>query len=190
VRVLGPSNEEAMVWLFLRGELDSERYGSRIRGVIDERLLLEPDLDDVRQNALRRAALTTVRGYESREGLFHGFPDDVRWTWAELSPEEVLEVRYIEYDYWVELSAGSRRPSDAAEQIRAGVDVFRVPSAEFLADVGADAPPLIVVGDGSRLVVLEGHTRLTRYALRPDVLPPALKVRLGRSSRIAEWACW
>jgi len=54
-----------------------------------------------------------------------------------------------------------------------------VPSSEFLADVGADAPPLIVVGNGERLVVLEGHTRLTRYALQPDALPPALNVLLG-----------
>ena len=178
-----------MVWLFLRGELDSERYGPRIRRTIDERLLLEPDLADATENGLRRAALTTVRGYESREGLFHGFPDDLLWTWAELEPDEVLEVLYIEYDYWVELSRGSRKPSDAAEQIRAGVDVFRVPSAEFLADVGADAPPMILVGDGTRHLVLEGHTRLTRYALQPDALPPALKVLLGRSQRIAEWAC-
>ena len=179
-----------MVWLFLRGELDSERYGPRIRRTIDERALLEPDLENKGENALRRAALTTVRGYESREGLFHGFPHDVLWSWAELDPDEVLEIRYIDYDYWVELSRGSRRPTDAAEQIRAGVDVFRVPSVEFLADVGADAPPMIVVGDEVRLVVLEGHTRLTRYALQPEALPSALKVHLGRSPRIAEWACW
>jgi hypothetical protein len=51
-----------------------------------------------------------------------------------------------------------------------------VPSADFLVDVGGDAPPLIVVGDDERLVVLEGHTRLTRYALQPDALPPALTV--------------
>jgi hypothetical protein len=114
----------------------------------------------------------------------------VLWSWAALDPDEVLAIRYIDYDYWVELSRGSRSPSDAAERIRAGVDVFRVPSAEFLVDVGADAPPLIVVGDDERLVVLEGHTRLTRYALQPDALPPALTVLLGRSPRIAEWACW
>jgi len=45
-----------MLWLFLRGELDSERYGPRIRRTIDERILLEPDLDNEAENALRRAA--------------------------------------------------------------------------------------------------------------------------------------
>jgi hypothetical protein len=41
-----------------------------------------------------------------------------------------------------------------------------------------------------KLVVLEGHVRLTALALRPDLLPPELEVLLGRSLRIAEWACW
>jgi hypothetical protein len=62
VRVLRPSNEDEMVWVFLRGELDSNRFGPRLRATIDERLLLEPDLGDDAENALRRAALTTLRG--------------------------------------------------------------------------------------------------------------------------------
>ena len=103
-----------MVAVFLRGELDSERFGPRLRATIDERLLLEPNLEDEAQNANRRAALTKLRGYESREGLFHGFPHDLRWGRAALTPDEVLAVRYIEYDYWVELSGGThvRRTGD------------------------------------------------------------------------------
>jgi hypothetical protein len=184
-----------MVAVFLRGELGSDRFGPGVRAAIDERLLLEPDLEDESENALRRAALTALRGYESRAGLFHGFPDDLRWERAALTPEEVLAIRYIEYDYWVELSGGSRLPLDAAARIRAGIDVFRVSSGAFV--VIADAldemlfPELIVVGVGAdRLVVLEGHVRLTALALRPELLPPELEVLLGRSPRIAEWACW
>ena len=56
MRLLEPSDEDEMLWLFLRGELDSERYGPRIRRTIDERILLEPDLDNEAENALRRAA--------------------------------------------------------------------------------------------------------------------------------------
>jgi hypothetical protein len=195
MQVIRPSSEAEMVALFLRGELESERFGSRVRSAVAEHLLLEPDLEDERQNAVRSAALTELRGYESREGLFHGFPDDMRWEWAALTPDEVLAVRYIEYDYWVELSGGSRLPLDAAERIRAGITVFRVPNDGFfeLADGLAtrEIPELIVVGnDGTRLVVLEGHARLTAFALRPDALPPALEVLLGRSPRIASWACW
>jgi hypothetical protein len=119
----------------------------------------------------------------------------VRWERAALTPDEVLAVRYIQYDYWVELSGGTRLPLDAAARIRAGVDVFRVSSAAFV--VIADAlderlfPELIVLGgEGDRLVVLEGHVRLTALALRLELLPQELEVLLGTSPRISEWACW
>ena len=195
MRVIGRSSEAEMVAVFLRGELDSERFGPGVRSAIDEQLLLEPDLEDEGQNAVRRAALTELRGYGSREGLFHGFPDDMRWERAALTPDEVLAVRYIEYDYWVELSGGTRLPQDAADRIRAGITVFRVPNDGFfeLADAlgTRELPePIVVGGDGSRLVVLEGHARLTAYALRPKALPPELEVLLGRSPRISDWACW
>lgn len=195
MRVIRPSSEAEMVAVFLRGELGSERFGPGIRTAIDERLLLEPDLEDEGENALRRAALTTLRGYDSRVGLFHGFPDDTRWERAALTPEEVLAIRYIEYDYWVELSGGSRLPLDAAARIRAGITIFRVPNDGFLELADAlermTMPELIVVGGpGDELVVLEGHARLTAYALRPELLPPELEVLLGRSPRIGEWACW
>lgn len=184
-----------MVWVFLRGELASERFGPGIRRAIDERLLHDPDLEDERENELRRAALTTLRGYDRREGLFQGFPDDLLWERAALTPDEVLAVHYIEYDYWVELSGGTRRPDDAANRIRAGVTIFGVANDGFLelADELATTrtSELIVVGgDARRLVLLEGHARLTAYALRPEVLPPELEVLLGRSPRITSWACW
>ena len=195
MRMIRPSTEAEMVAVFLRGELDSERFGQRLRETIDERLLLGPDLDDEGENAVRRTALTTLRGYETRQGLFHGFPPDVHWERAALTPDEVLAVRYIEYDYWVELSGGTRLPLDAADRIRAGITVFRVPNDGFfeLADAlgTRQLSELIVVGgDGSQLVVLEGHARLTAYALRPEALPPELEVLLGRSQGIVEWACW
>jgi hypothetical protein len=196
VRVIGASGEAEMVATFLRGELGSERFGPAIRAEIDERLLLEPNLDDEDENALRRGALEATRAYERREGLFHGFPDDVRWERVALEPHEVLALRYIQYSFWNELSGGSRRPLDAAERIRDGIVVFgRLPTDGFLTaaesvDV-AGMPELIVVGGPEpELVLLEGHVRLTVLALRPELLPPELEVLLGRSPRMTEWALW
>jgi hypothetical protein len=119
----------------------------------------------------------------------------VRWEWVTLTPAEVLALRYIEYDYWVELSGGSRLPTDAADRIRAGITVFRVPNDGFfeLADaLGSGLPTELIVVGGSRdgLVVVEGHARLTAFALRPELLPAELEVLLGSSPRIDEWACW
>jgi hypothetical protein len=51
-------------------------------------------------------------------------------------------------------------------------------------------PELIVVTDParSRLVLLEGHVRLTAYAAFPEHLPAELELYLGTSPTIADWS--
>lgn len=190
-----------MVATFLAGELGSERFGATLAGALDGagagRALVEaPNVADAAANALRRRLLAETRGYGSGEGLFAGFPDDVSWDVVALRPEELAAVRYIDYDYWVELSGGTRAPADAARRIVAGIDVFGVSSRGFLdaaaAYVPADATELIVVtaGAGHPVVVLEGHVRLTVYALRPALVPSELQVLLGTSAGITAWALY
>jgi hypothetical protein len=57
---------------------------------------------------------------------------------------------------------------------------------------GSMPPEIIVVGlpPGRGLVVLEGHVRLTGLLLRPEQLPSEIRVLLGTSTRIGEWACY
>ena len=164
MRIIGPSSEEEMVAVFLRGELSSDRFAAGIRQALHgagagERFVTTPDLADAAENALRMRILGQTRRYARRAGLFGGFPHDVRWERVALSPDELLSVRYIEYDYWVELSDGSRLPLDAARRIREGVKPFGVPTDGFLAAaerVGEAWPPLIVCSAGADrpLVVL------------------------------------
>jgi hypothetical protein len=56
----------------------------------------------------------------------------------------------------------------------------------------ATNPELIAVTDPdrSKLVLLEGHVRLTAYAAFPELLPDELEVYLGTSPRVAEWCQW
>jgi len=85
-------------------------------------------------------------------------------------------------------------PLVAARRIREG----EIPgsTAEWHEPIAArlrsgDPPPeLIVVSvpDLAKLVLLEGHVRLTAYALFPDYLPEALEVFLGVSDEIAGWS--
>jgi hypothetical protein len=57
-----------------------------------------------------------------------------------LTPDELMAVRYINYSYWIELSAGTGRPNDAADRVRAGIDVFGVPSDGFFDAARATRP--------------------------------------------------
>jgi len=193
MRRLRPSSEAEMVALFLRTELPAARFRDKLRALLErnglpDRVITDPDLGDAAENQARLRLLTQHREYGTRTGLFDGFPDDVCWQWMAITPAELARVRYIDYDYWVELSGGTRLAADAAPRIRAGVAPFGVPSdwalgmAEEVAR-GARFPPLILVttGPGGDLVVLEGHCRLTAYMLARDQLPPELDVLVGSS---------
>jgi hypothetical protein len=160
-------------------------------------MITAPDLGAPAENRARHQLLTGHRGYDTRTDYFPGFPDDVRWEWMGITPAELAAVRYIDYDYWVELSGGSRLPADAAARIRAGVTVFGVSNDGSLSMARAAAdgtrfPPLILVTTGSfgDLVVLEGHVRLTAFMLCPDRLSPELEVLVGSSPWMAAWDCW
>jgi hypothetical protein len=202
MRRLRAGSEAEMVALFLRTELSSERFGDDLRALLEraglpERVVTDPDLDDDAENQARLRLLTEHRGYGTRTEVFEDFPDDVYWQWMIITAAELARVRYIEYDYWIRLSGGTRLAVDAARRIRAGVRPFGVPNGRVLQMAravagGARFPPLILVttGLGDDLVVLEGHVRLTAYMLARDQMPPELKILVGSSPVMTHWGCW
>jgi hypothetical protein len=87
-------------------------------------------------------------------------------------------VRYLDWDYWVEVTAGTRRSVDAIPRIGHSPNC-----RELAAEVAAGQlpPELILVGrpGGRDLVVLEGHVRLTALVMAVEHLPAELTVLLG-----------
>jgi hypothetical protein len=198
MRLVAASNEDEMVACFLLGELSSERFGEGVREALDaaglsERLLVEADLSDEADNERRRALLGSTRGYGQDRDLFDGgFPTDVDWVWAELTPAELARVRYVDYSYWNELSGGTRLPSEAAVRIRRGVRALGVPNDRLLEASlaliqGKTFPPMILAGtEADSLVCLEGHVRLTAHAL--EGFPRTVRCLVGISPDLAGWA--
>jgi len=145
-----------------------------------------PDRARTDENTYRRHLLGVYRGYQRNADVFTAMPATVRWYRGMITPAELAQVRYLNDDDWIELSGGSRRAADAAARIRHGIEACEVDNGGFwyLADAlaaGAVFPELILVGvdEQGPLVVLEGHARLTAYALRPECLPPTLPVLVG-----------
>ena len=124
------------------------------------------------------------RTWRERIGLFHGFPGDVAWERVALTRDEVLGILYIDWDWWVRISNGTRLATVAAE-VQGRDDGDRA-----IAATAATNPELIVVTDPARskLVLLEGHVRLTAYAAFPEYLPAELELYLGASPTIADWS--
>jgi hypothetical protein len=183
VQLLERVDEAVVVAAFLEAELDSERFGEALRDALvrlgtDERLVRDADLGDPTANALRSRALDDYRGGYLGRNL-----DGLVWWRAALEPAEVLAVRFIAWDWWLEITGGSRLPGDAAASSRSRGEQTSFPSA---------APPLIVVRADpvSHLMVVEGHSRLEAYARQPERLPPQLEVLLGEGERIRAWSLY
>ena len=176
-----------MIAVFLLAELESERFGDKLRRIMARDGVNFDDADA----AYRRRLLEEHRAYERRDGLFGGFPFDVDWFRVALTRGEMLDILYIDWSWWLELSGGSRRPRDAARLIRAGelAGITAGVTAEEHEPFLTSTSELIAVTtpDRSRLVLVEGHVRLTAYALFPDHVPEELEILLGVSEDMPNW---
>lgn len=178
---------------WLRAELASSRFGGRL-----EQLMARDGLDEttIGDPAYRLRLLAEFRGQVIPDGsgpvYVDGVPiSEVRWDWAAVSRAELAEVLYIDWDYWLEVTAGTRRPIDFVRRLRAEpadpLPILEEIAAEYRA--GHPLPPMILVdaGPGTRVVALEGHFRLTALILAGPDAPDELEVLFGRSPLIADW---
>jgi hypothetical protein len=162
VEILRRADETEVASAYLRAELDSPRF--------------------------RDEVLAGRLGWRIG-GLFDGFPEELEWSRAALSRDEVLSIRYIDWDWWLELSGGTRSPREAARRIRAGL-VEGVDAESHRPTASRPQPELIAVArpDLAQLVLVEGHWRLTAYALYPEFLPEPLEIFVGASDAIDRWS--
>lgn len=195
--------EAEVVLAFLRSEIDSRRFGREaVRAILDAgglHLVRTPDLTSSTENVARERALAQYRGWRDSE-LFQDFPERVEWSHGVLSPEDLERVRFIDYSYWNELSGGTRRPSDVLRTIHAGTlpewltELGTDWCAEFAAQLETERSvnDLIVMAtpDGSELVVLEGHARLTAIFVGGLQRRLAVSAYVGVSNEIKHWDCF
>lgn len=168
-----PVEEAEVVLAFLRGEVNSPRFGTSAKRAVVEagglQLVRSPSLDSEEENRAREQALADYRGWRSKE-VFQDFPDNVEWFYGVIPSKHLERIRFIDYSYWNELSGGSRLPKDVLRTIQAG----KLP--HWLNELGTDwciefaerlkttriVEDVIVMGTPnlSELVLLEGHARL------------------------------
>jgi len=193
MQLIRPTTEADMVAVFLKAEIESERFGSLVRELLERQgknrtIVDAPDIGHCDEDRYRRDLLSAYRAH-----VFEELPPHIVWYRALLNRDEVAKVRYTDYSYWNELSGYSRLPSVAAAAIRAGREIYGETNEGFLRAAqalreGAVFPELILVGVSStdQLTVFEGHGRLTAYMLAPECLPEALEVIVGFAPECAQ----
>jgi hypothetical protein len=184
-----------MIAAFLQAEVGSPRFGGQIARLLtrdrqDRRILDTPDLACTDENAYRARLLGEWRGYGRSADVFTDLPDDTRWFRARLDRADLDRVKYIDDDYWIGFSGGSRLVKDAIARIHSGeIDPGEAACCRVFAEAlaqGARFPELILLHNPrtDELVVLEGHIRITSYLLWLGSRPTELPVILGASERM------
>jgi hypothetical protein len=197
VKIVSQVQEDEVIAEFLIAEVNSDRFKEGILNALgdhDLNLLIKPNLNDQAENQIRRDILGQTRGFGRNTDLFENFPTEVKWYKAFFEKQDLNEVMYINYSYWNELSSNTRLPLQASKNIMNQIEVFGISNQGFL-DInlalknGKVFPRLIFVSinENSRVVVLEGHARLTAYYLDNDYIPDELEVIIGFSDKFSVW---
>ena len=179
--ILEKVDEAQVVLCFLCGELNSDRFSEKLKSSMEKlnldcRIILNANLNDKKENDLRRQLLGEFRGYGKNEGLFKNFPEVEKYERAKFSIDELKKIKYINYSYWNELTDNTSSPLSAAENIRKGKVVYDVSNQPFLDGVeklkqGRRFEPVILLtSDYDSFIILEGHSRMTVYALQSGII--------------------
>jgi hypothetical protein len=155
----------------------------------EEELITKADLQSELQNVQRKKLLGVFRGYGEGRELFEHFPTQfTEWNLCSFSTSDLEKIRYIDYSYWNELSVGTGKPLAAAETVRKGIRIFDVSNdrflraAEYITDGGTFPKLFFVTSDYESFVIVEGHLRMTAYALVPKYLDQ-VEVIVGKCDR-------
>ena len=178
MNILRTSSEDEMISEYLKAEYHSERFSENIKKVmrelsVDESIILSADLNNNDENIARKKLLGEFRGYGLNRELFENFPNEIQWSLCNFVSDDLNNIRYIKYSYWNELSLGTHSPLIAAQTIRNGIEIYDqsnagfVKAAEFIKGGGKFLRPIFLTFDLENFVIVEGHLRITAFALVP-----------------------
>jgi hypothetical protein len=192
-----PATTDEMVLAFLQADMETPTERGKAfaaalaRTGVDRGLLIgaHADSNNPQQNNIRRCVLGVVRGYGWGQYLFTDFPNDTAWRLVTVTPTEVKGFKYANHAGW-DWSGSTRLVSEGVknlDQVQIKEISDRVTNIAARLRQGARFPALIAaqcVG-AADVVLIEGHTRATAYALTNQ--PGEIEVIIGTSSHMGGW---
>lgn len=192
MRKLRRITEAEVIAEFLKNEFYQEEF-HHDRGNF-ERLVLEADITNETENALRRALLYRRRGHMLRE-----LPGDTQWWEVVIERTDLNLLRVFPRAQWRSLADGSFLLRDIVERIRSVR--FGGRTRDFISKVTAlsyrlrtekDTSSVMLIGidEEKPFTILEGNHRLTAALLAgSEVLENRFRVLCGFSPSMAQ-SCW
>lgn len=173
---------------FYQGEFHADRSQF-------ERLVMEADIANERDNALRRALLFRRRGHMWRE-----LPSDTQWWEVSFEGDDLDRIRVFPRAQWRRVSNGSFQLTEITERI-ATVQFSGEKTKTFIAKVrsiaselqkGTDSSSVLLIGidETNPLTILEGNHRLTAALLiSPTFVRTSFRILCGFSPNMGQ-SCW
>ena len=192
---IGDSSEDEMILAFLQAEIDSDKRRQQIKQVLeslkcDESIIREGDITNKLENSLRRVLLD-YRGFRFHDLLFNGFPEDVQWEVYNFTLNELEDFYYIRSLEFCEFTHDTRKIKDSVSAILKNIGrpqtINDFQGAITALKSGKIFPHAIAVTDKTRIVLLEGHKRITAYCYLNGQCEYQPKFILGYSSNIHKW---
>lgn len=186
------ATEAEVISEFLKNEFyEEEFHHDRDRF---EHLVMDADIGDERQNALRRALLFRRRGHMWRE-----LPPDTQWFEVELEAQDLKNVYVFPRAHWRTLASGDFRLPSVVERIRArrfpgkiADFISKIQSLSYHLRFSTCTTSVLLIGTDEvhPMVIIEGNHRLTAALLNtPGALDQRFRVYFGVSPCM-EQSCW
>ena len=183
--------EAEVIAEFLKNEFYQKEYDKDREEF--ESIVLDPDLVDETQNAIRRALLYRRRGHMWRE-----LPKDTVWHEVKIDRDDLKRIRVFPRAHWRKISNGSFLLSEIVVRIREAAIAKSDPAFSKIQllryrlqrDSVNSAVLLIGVDEEQPLTILEGNHRLAAAMLvSPHLVHTGFRVICGLSLHMYE-SCW
>jgi len=191
LRLIRRVSEDEVISGFLKSDFQSPAfrdYHESLRDVVNN-----PDLDDVAENAKRRALL-----FIRHLSLWKQIPAETEWYEMEINEADLGQVRVFPRAQWRRLARGNFSITEVAEGVRTRkhlvdlsflLKIVSIGNQLRLEDPGFSAVILIGINDRERLTILDGNHRLVAAMLSTPSAVKKLRFLCGLSPRMTE-CCW
>lgn len=192
MRRLRRATEAEVIAEFLKNEFYQEEFHhDRDRF---EHLVMDADVTDEYQNALRRALLFRRRGHMWRE-----LPPDTQWWEVQLEAADLEQVFVFPRAQWRTLAAGDFRLPVVVDRIRGrrfpgkiADFISKIQSLSYHLRFAPSSTSVLLIGldEHQPMVIIEGNHRLTAALLNsPGLLENRFRVYFGTSPKMTQ-SCW
>jgi O-antigen/teichoic acid export membrane protein len=191
VRLLRPVSEDAVIAGFLRSDFRGSAFRDYHESLHD--IVMKPDLEDARENAIRRALF-----YMRHLALWVELPEGTKWYELELTEANLDRITVFPRAQWRKLAGGNFSIKEIVSAMRNRQNLIDQSFLKKIASIGAEyqkADPgfsaVILIGltENEPMTVLDGNHRLVASILESPAGMGKIRFMCGLSPRMTE-CCW